>query len=42
MRRIVLALSHSIEEYDQLRLLHEIGHEVVTSRRLHRPGAPAR
>jgi len=29
-RRICLALSHSIEEYDQLRLLHEIGHEVTS------------
>lgn len=28
MRRILLILSHSIEEYDQLRLLSEIGHEV--------------
>ncbi len=30
MRRIVLCLSHSIEEHDQLRLLHEIGHEVAS------------
>ena len=30
MRRIVLCLSHSIEEHDQLRLLHSIGHEVVS------------
>jgi hypothetical protein len=30
MRRIVLCLSHSIEEHDQLRLLSEIGHEVVS------------
>jgi hypothetical protein len=29
-RRILLALSHSIEEYDQLRLLHELGHEVAS------------
>ena len=29
-RRIVLCLSHSIEEHDQLRLLSEIGHEVVS------------
>jgi hypothetical protein len=29
-RRIVLCLSHSIEEHDQLRLLHEIGHEVAS------------
>ena len=29
-RRILLALSHSIEEHDQLRLLHEIGHEVAS------------
>src|SRR3990167_5543031 len=30
MRRIVLCLSHSIEEHDQPRLLHSIGHEVVS------------
>jgi hypothetical protein len=30
MRRIVLCLSHSIEEHDQLRLLSEIGHEVAS------------
>ena len=30
MRRIVLCLSHSIEEHDQLRLLHSIGHEVAS------------
>ncbi len=29
-RRIVLCLSHSIEEHDQLRLLSEIGHQVVS------------
>ena len=29
-RRILLALSHSIEEYDQLRLLHGLGHEVAS------------
>jgi hypothetical protein len=29
-RRIVLCLSHSIEEFDQLRLLHSIGHEVAS------------
>lgn len=30
MRRILLCLSHSIEEFDQLRLLHSIGHEVAS------------
>lgn len=30
MRRILLCLSHSIEEHDQLRLLHSIGHEVAS------------
>jgi hypothetical protein len=29
-RRIVLALSHSIEEHDQLKLLHGLGHEVFS------------
>ncbi len=29
-RRIVLALSHSIEEYDQLKLLSSIGHDVFS------------
>ena len=29
-RRIVLCLSHSIEEYDQVRLLHSLGHEVFS------------
>jgi hypothetical protein len=28
--RILLCLSHSIEEYDQLRLLHSLGHEVAS------------
>lgn len=30
MTRIVLCLSHSIEEYDQLRLLHSLGYEVAS------------
>ena len=30
MTRILLCLSHSIEEYDQLRLLHSLGHEVAS------------
>jgi hypothetical protein len=30
MSRILLCLSHSIEEYDQLRLLHSLGHEVAS------------
>jgi glycosyltransferase involved in cell wall biosynthesis len=30
MRRIVLCLSHSIEEHDQLKLLSEIGHDVFS------------
>jgi hypothetical protein len=29
-RRIVLCLSHSIEEHDQLKLLHGLGHEVFS------------
>jgi glycosyltransferase involved in cell wall biosynthesis len=28
--RILLALSHSVEEYDQLRLLHSLGYEVAS------------
>jgi hypothetical protein len=40
VRRIVLCLSHSIEEYDQLRLLSEIGHEVISIGGYINPGAP--
>lgn len=29
-RRVLLCLSHSIEEYDQLRLLHSLGYEVAS------------
>ena len=29
-KRILLALSHSIEEHDQLRLLHDLGYEVAS------------
>lgn len=29
-KRVLICLSHSIEEYDQLRLLHELGYEVVS------------
>ena len=39
-RRIVLALSHSIEEYDQLRLLLGIGHDVFSIGGYINPGAP--
>ena len=40
MARIVLALSHSIEEYDQLRLLTGIGHEVFSIGGYIKPDAP--
>jgi hypothetical protein len=40
MRRIVLCLSHSIEEYDQLKLLSEIGHDVFSIGGYINPGAP--
>jgi hypothetical protein len=30
MSRILICLSHAIEEYDQLRLLHSLGHEVAS------------
>ena len=40
MSRIVLALSHSIEEYDQLRLLTGIGHEVFSIGGYIKPAAP--
>jgi hypothetical protein len=39
-RRIVLALSHSIEEHDQLKLLHGLGHEVFSIGGYINPGAP--
>lgn len=38
--RIVLCLSHSIEEYDQLRLLHDIGHDVFSVGGYIDPGHP--
>jgi hypothetical protein len=39
-RRIVLCLSHSIEEHDQLKLLHGLGHEVFSIGGYINPGAP--
>jgi len=39
-RRIVLCLSHSIEEYDQLKLLSELGHDVFSIGGYINPGAP--
>jgi hypothetical protein len=39
-RRIVLALSHSIEEHDQLKLLSSIGHDVFSIGGYINPGAP--
>jgi hypothetical protein len=39
-RRIVLCLSHSIEEHDQLKLLSEIGHDVFSIGGYINPGAP--
>lgn len=39
-RRIVLCLSHSIEEHDQLKLLSSIGHEVFSIGGYINPGAP--
>jgi glycosyltransferase involved in cell wall biosynthesis len=47
LTRILLCLSHSIEEYDQLRLLSSLGHEVVSlggyidPRHPHDPKRPA-
>ena len=40
MRRIVLALSHSIEEHDQLKLLSSIGHDVFSIGGYVNPGVP--
>ena len=40
MRRIVLCLSHSIEEHDQLKLLSSIGHDVFSIGGYINPGAP--
>lgn len=39
-RRIVLCLSHSIEEHDQLKLLSSIGHDVFSIGGYINPGAP--
>jgi len=39
-RRIVLALSHSIEEHDQVKLLSSIGHDVFSIGGYINPGAP--
>jgi hypothetical protein len=39
-RRIVLCLSHSIEEFDQLKLLSSIGHDVFSIGGYINPGAP--
>jgi hypothetical protein len=40
MSRILLCLSHSIEEYDQLRLLTDLGHEVVSIGAYINPATP--
>lgn len=40
MTRIILALSHSIEEYDQLRLLSGLGYEVASLGGYINPAAP--
>lgn len=39
-KRILLALSHSIEEHDQLRLLHGLGYEVASIGGYINPAAP--
>lgn len=40
MKRVCLCLSHSIEEYDQLKLLHGLGYSVVSIGGYIRPSAP--